>query len=370
MDHTYGLTTKYKVYLIMTLFFAILLIACKPSPSSQEDQTVSNPTEIHTETNLNGDQALVTLFADQLWQQGLKTLETVQSESALLQNKVNTLLDQPNDTTLSSAHAQWETTFLLYQQLLPFLFIEHASLTSSLKEWRLTLAAWPLQPGYLDSYGIYIHSGIVNDITLPITAESLRKQDGLTDPEEVTLGLYAIEYLLWGDKESSSPKRFFAQNKVPLVFEQAGLKVNELPNNRRRQLLALQTKLFNDDLSLLKEYWQDKGLFGKLFTKLTVNEKLSAFHNGLLTLLNEIETLLVYSVDINESETTQKNTYPERFNKNRQHAIEKQLASIESFYFANSSIDNTLSLAGILLSQIEQEALKVKIEGIKKQLTK
>lgn len=369
----------YKICLI-TLLSVVILSACKPSPSSEKKQETTNATAASVEISISTDPELATLFANQLWQQGLNALEVVQAESKLLQNSVKELLAEPNDTTLSAAHAQWARTFLLYQELLPFLFIEHASLTPFLAEWRFTLAAWPLQPGYLDSYDIYIQSGITNDITLPITLGSLRKQNGLTDAEEVTLGLYAIEYLLWGDKQAVSPTRFLAQNKVPLLFEQAGLKVNELPNNRRRQLLAIQIQLFTDDLSLLKKQWQARGALNNLFTKLTSNDKLFALHNGLLTQLNEMEKLLAYKVEISESgvnkksESAQKNIYPDRFNKIRQQAIKKKLASIQTLYFANINViahntKNTISLATLLLSPVEKQELALKIEDIKKQLT-
>ncbi|MDP4597886.1 MAG: hypothetical protein NWS96_03510 [Pseudomonadales bacterium] len=57
--------------------------------------------------------------------------------------------------------------------------------------------AWPIEPGYLDSLPAYPDSGLISDVTLAITAESLREQHGFTDSQEVSLGFHAMEYLIF-----------------------------------------------------------------------------------------------------------------------------------------------------------------------------
>lgn len=57
--------------------------------------------------------------------------------------------------------------------------------------------AWPIEPGYLDSLPAYPDSGLISDVTITISAESLREQHGFTDPQEVSLGFHAMEYLLF-----------------------------------------------------------------------------------------------------------------------------------------------------------------------------
>lgn len=54
--------------------------------------------------------------------------------------------------------------------------------------------AWPVQPGFVDSLPAYPDSGIVNDVTLDITAESVRFQHQITDESEVALGFHILEY--------------------------------------------------------------------------------------------------------------------------------------------------------------------------------
>ena len=54
--------------------------------------------------------------------------------------------------------------------------------------------AWPLLPGFIDNLPGYPHTGIVNDMTLPMTSEVLRAQHQITDTAEVALGFHVIEY--------------------------------------------------------------------------------------------------------------------------------------------------------------------------------
>lgn len=335
------------------------LSACKPKTTSENNKTTVETTATTADSSsasgINTDQASAERLANQLWQQGLDRIRILAKKSSALQDSIQKLLAEPSTQNLNTAQTEWKGVFLLYQELLPFLFIEHSSLSNSLTQWRFALAAWPLQPGYLDSYDVYIQSGIVNDITLPLSRESLRKQHGLTDIEEATLGLYAIEYLLWGDKETTSPKRLSQQSKVPLAFEQAGLKVNELPNNRRRQLLELQSQILVEDIASLAKQWQEKGILSALFSPLSPKDKLVAFHTGLSNNLNEIKLLLAYDID---EQHVQKNSYPSRFNSQRRQAIKKQLDAIESLYFSNISghkSKGALSLAEVLLSLDEKK---------------
>lgn len=361
--------------IVAGLISALLLMsvsACKPNAVSEGDQKTNEATATTVDNlnqaDINTDPISSERLANQLWQQGLDRIRTLKKESSVLRNSINDLLAETDEKNLSAAQAQWKRVFLIYQELLPLLFIEHSSFSSSLDQWRFTLAAWPLQPGYLDSYDVYIQSGIVNDITLPLSSESLRKQHGLTDKEEVTLGLYAIDYLLWGDKKTSSPKRLRRQNKVPLAFEQAGLKVNELPNNRRRQLLKLQSEILSEDMDLLERQWREKGALSTLFTQLSSQDKLIAFHRGLSAHLNEISLLLAYEMSTQDS---QKNNYPERFNKQRMQAVTKQLDAIESLYFSNISghdSEDIISLAEALLSPDEKKNILESINVLRKTL--
>ncbi len=59
-------------------------------------------------------------------------------------------------------------------------------------------AAGPALPGYLDRLPAYPNSGLIMDETVTISLESLMRQHQITDDSEVSLGLYALEIILFG----------------------------------------------------------------------------------------------------------------------------------------------------------------------------
>ena len=349
-----------------------LLLACEPQDSV--DHAVSLRLEEASAVPVSHvSKAQIALLANTIWQQGLDALQNNQTQAEKLSNAIGVLLASPNQKNLTAARQQWRLSFLAYQQLAPFLSIRagrvdaraHHSipLTNSalnkLREWRFALAAWPLRPGYLDSYGVHLHSGIVNDIAFPITARHLRKQHGLTDSEEVILGLHAIEFMLWAGDSKTAVERFIKKTKVPLVLAQSGLKQSELPNNRRRALIALQAQLFQQDLSALVGYWQPNGLFARSFQQLKPLEKISAIHNGLRLSIDNLYTLFL-------NNGSKGDIYALHFNAfagQRQQAITEALSAIEALYFVGDT-----SLISLFFPVAEQQQLAALLTEIKKQM--
>lgn len=105
-----------------------------------------------------------------------------------------------------------------------------------------------IQAGYLDNIEGYPGSGLVNDINMPITAENLRQQHQRFDAEEVTTGLNAMEFELW----YRSIKDFDAK-ATPSRAQ--GIEKNQLPQQRRRALLALLSELLIEDIQQLNSSW-------------------------------------------------------------------------------------------------------------------
>lgn len=348
---------------ILTTFF---LNACKkedPAPSPAVEAEPQVQAQSGEAIEVNSEKAAQTALW--LYEKNISALTTLIQSSQVLSDTITTFLSKPEDASLQVAQNQWKQVFADYQKLAPFLFFSSEELSKNLTQWHFTLAARPLQPGYLDSYDVYQHSGIVNDISLSIDAEALRKQHGLTDTEEVTLGLYAIEFLLWGDKELSDPSRFKVQKKVPAELAQSDLKIEELPNNRRRQLLALLGELLADDMKSLYAHWQNEGALFLLYQRLSASDKVIAYHKGFIDSLSDLDALLASSIDHGESpDGTSTNTYPQRFELRKTEAVIERLAAIEEFY-ANGA-EATLANA---LDEKSLEEINAKIDSVKKQLT-
>ena len=86
-----------------------------------------------------------------------------------------------------------------------------ANLTSAHLHQRLN--AWPIEAGYIDYLSDYPQSGIVNDLTLDISRETLIDQHGLLDEGSASIGFPVMEFLLWGEDGSRRLDEFIADKK-------------------------------------------------------------------------------------------------------------------------------------------------------------
>ena len=180
--------------------------------------------------------------------------------AADLRTAVENLLGSPDLEKLTAAQRQWRAAAAQVEQLHVFSRLGAVAPQHffQLQELQFALSAWPIQPGYLDGFGEHPYSGIVFDVGVPLTAEVLREQHGMTDSGDATLGLYAMEFLLFGEDNNRGPLVFQPITALDDQHRADGYgEVAELPRNRRRELLRLQATILADDLARLQALWAD-----------------------------------------------------------------------------------------------------------------
>ncbi len=127
-------------------------------------------------------------------------------------------LAQPNENSLQTLRAAWETTHRHYAALSLF---PEVTLDTDVDQW-------PIEPGYLDSLPGYPESGIIHDLTIDISPASLREQDGFTDPTEASLGFHPLEFLIFRKtvEDYSGSDTFTARRRQALAILTAELKAS------------------------------------------------------------------------------------------------------------------------------------------------
>lgn len=235
---------------LTSLFFALL--GCDP----QVDQEPPPQTEPDPSTKLSDidpDQAASSRL---VWQLGDTLLTETGAECAAMHLSLEQFLAQPQAESLARARTDWHSCHNQWHQFDLFTRLNdiNPGLFGGLAKLSFAIEAYPLQPGYLDSLEAYPYSGIVNDISLSITADNLRTQHGLTDSEDVSLGLHALEFLLWGET-GERPAGDYDAEQVD-ADPDSQLKPAEQPISRRRELLLLVSHLLQDDLERLQHAWQ------------------------------------------------------------------------------------------------------------------
>lgn len=192
------------------------------------------------------------------WPLGKEILAESIAKAGALNTAVGQLLDTPNLDNLQRAQRLWRETAAAIERF--HLFSRLGTVAPQgfqrLVSLQFNLTAWPIQAGYLDSVGDHPYSGIVFDIGMPMTAEVLREQHGMTDNSDATLGIYALEFLLFGEQNDRGPLLFQPITALNDQYEEDGYSsVEELPRNRRRELLRLQAQLLTEDMTRLHDAW-------------------------------------------------------------------------------------------------------------------
>lgn len=193
------------------------------------------------------------------WELGLQSLINAEQASRTFSAQVDQFLTEPSEAGLLQMRQDWHASHRQWLQHSVWVTLANSqnSAFDALNRRYFSIDARDLQPGYLDAVEDYPLSGIVNDISIVLTAESLRQQHGLTDTSEVALGFHALELLLWGEKGQRSFNDFLPITVINAEQNTAGLTTSDLPNNRRRTLLRLVNQLLNDDIQRLRQDWQN-----------------------------------------------------------------------------------------------------------------
>ncbi|MCE2030402.1 imelysin family protein [Sessilibacter corallicola] len=238
------------------LFASIMLIAgCdqQSTPESTPDTSTANKTSNTTVADQRGSpdqlesaQSSVNIVNDWI----NNAIISAAKEIETLSNAGDAFYNTPSEQTLEQLKTAWVNAHTEFSKTAPVFSLAHASpdLFYSLRQWQNLLDAHPVQPGYLDSFDVYTHSGIVNDTLLSINAETIRNQHQLTHSDEIALGFHAIEFLVWGENSNRDLSLFIAEGNDSSAAEK--------PENRRRELIRLLSLLLLDDFQLLKSQWQ------------------------------------------------------------------------------------------------------------------
>lgn len=238
---------------VALLLGTLLMLGCDKPVEPASSPPVSKPA-----SNATLPDPKLQLASLEAWKLGEQTLNQTLTYSRALHSQLEAFLLAPEPDALTELRQHWRQAHGHWHQLDPFLALtgSNPGLFGGLERLVADIEARPIQPGYLDYIEHYPYTGIVNDITLTINAETLRAQHGLTDASDISLGFHALEFLLWGETGERPVSDFQVAEQASAEQRQAGLTLAELPNNRRRDLLVLISHLLQDDLNNLLTRWQ------------------------------------------------------------------------------------------------------------------
>jgi putative iron-regulated protein len=305
---------------------SLLLTACDQSNDGKPLEAVPVATAAHNR-ELSGT------LNEQLDEAAFAAFTQASQSSTALLEETRQFLDSPNATTLATLRTSWRQAYSDFLKTRFFGFLP----ISDPPDWqrqhignRGTLAlldTWPIEGGYIDYLPEYPYSGIVNDLTLELSADSLLSQHGLSDVSSASLGFHPMEFLLWGADGQRSASDYLPLNNATPGFEgstdeqpmsDAGASNNQdsgdygeennegdapefsddesdglLPipvqnNLRRRQYLLLVAEQINEHIHRLQRRWEPgNGYYSTLISRSKPGQTLSAGLMAAQKLLND-----------------------------------------------------------------------------------
>src|SRR5690554_370795 len=253
----------------------ILISLLGLSACSQPDQATVDVQIDHKQLNLQNSAGDTSAFSSYLELKVYSDVSLATHKAQELDAKLSAFLYSTTEDTLADAQSAWRSAYDAYLSALIYSRLpindppEWLKKGISQQQTLLFIDSWPIEGGYIDYVDGYPFSGIVNDLALPLTADSLISQHGFADPSYVSLGFHALEFMLWGEDGQRSPKDFLAKdNTASAVINdrlvqasdstEATMKPSTAIQNhhRRRQYVQLVSDLLQKHLLRLQSRWE------------------------------------------------------------------------------------------------------------------
>lgn len=324
----------------------LLIAGCDTPPTTQQAETgePDSATIAEFDPELAADiLQLTTEYLEQID----TDFDAVSDSLSELQSDVTQFLEQPTSLSMDTARDAWLNAHSAYELTAIHRYFANRVLPDPqglrLFQLQYQVNSWPILPGYIDYVAGYPDSGIVHDTTVPLTVQNLREQHGLFEVSEVTLGFHVVEFLLWGLNEEGNSLRpstdYVGVTTLTAAQVDSGMTLNELPNNRRRELLSLVTSTLQVDFQALRVLWDtNNNLVREQLLALEGPQLLSLLMGSMTDMLTE--ELLVRSLypllngDYDES-------IQSPYSHATQNAVSAQLSGLERLLLESNSQEGT-----------------------------
>ncbi len=206
-----GFTALRSLILMVALLF---LAACDNFfEPAQPEVTITQENTLNTERLL----AATSLYA-------YSQVSAALNQAQILDGLITTFLHHPNPASIEATQKAWKEAYTAYlnvsffHQMPRFEQPKYYKENSSYQILHEQLENWPIEAGYIDYLAFYPLSGIVNDMTLKISVQSMIEQHCFSDVRFASIGFHPMEFLLFGIDGKRSARDFIPQeNNIEIV---------------------------------------------------------------------------------------------------------------------------------------------------------
>jgi putative iron-regulated protein len=189
---------------------------------------------------------------------------TAVTEVHALDTAIDAFIAAPSATTLEAAKTAWIAARVAYRPTEAFRFYG-GPIDDPADEREPAINAWPMDEAYVDYVEGNPTAGIINDPTgFPtIDATALTAANLVGGDANVALGFHAVEFLLWGQDQSTTGPGA----RPHTDFLDGGTAANQ---DRRRQYLGVVSDLLVADLEHVANRWGASGDYAATFNSAPV----------------------------------------------------------------------------------------------------
>lgn len=298
-------------------------------------------------------------------QHSILRLQTAQSEYELALDTFLSTSNESNLLSIQSKWTNWNNAYINSKAFLVFAVINKPALQKIHQRIDQPL----MLPGYIDYIDMYPTSGIVNDDVVALSEKSIIEQHGYTSNDDVSLGFYALEFLLWGEDGLRPSQDYTITNHLDANEKDVSTAEKPAPNpSRRRQYLKSISKILSDDINNMSKLWigADSLAASKLLSES------SAKHSALI-ILKSIINNNNKSQSVIKSAIQEKNGHIKAPSKSGSYDIIRNLNSLTFTILTEESTNkpNAQNLLAIINPKLPDQAEKLEesLISIQAQLT-
>lgn len=274
-----------------------------------------------------------------------------------MQNKINSFLTSPSQSTLKDAKKSWLYARNFYGQTEAYREANGPIDNEDLLGIEGQINAWPLDEGYIDyvatnSSGTkIIQNGLIGDTSFELTELNIIAKNEEGKDDNISTGWHTIEFLLWGQDLNYNPNSRTSDN-----FATSGNRpftdfITENFASRRKNYLKIITNLLIKNLKDLNDTWAEEGSYRITFENLSEDEALTNILNGIGFISNGEVALERLDPAIDEGQENEHSCFSDNTNKD----LWANVTGINNIINGSYTSENGVIISGTSLINIVKE---------------
>lgn len=237
-----------------------------------------------------------------------------------MQTAINAFIASPSESSHQTAKDAWLHARDYYGQTEAFREANGPIDNDDLLATEGQINAWPLDEAYIDyvfdgATHQYVNNGLIADTSFFITEANIIDVNEAGEPENISTGWHAIEFLLWGQDLNHNPTTHESAYSISGLRSYSDFVDADDYVQRRKDYLSVVTNLLVKDLKDLNDTWAIDGSYRSTFESLDTETALTNILNGVGFISNGEVALERIDPAINDGQENEHSCFSDNTNQ-------------------------------------------------------